>query len=106
MERNIQNNYIFLTGTIHQYSSARHALRAAVVASQHLLQAPRSLESACESRARKHTHDKHGEAQTAPTRCATIADRSIPVPGWMCACTGCREPPATRNSPHASPDLP
>ena len=62
--------------------------------------------SACESPARKHAHDEPREAQTTPAQRATIADRSIPVPGWMPTCAGRREPPATRNSPHTSPDLP
>jgi hypothetical protein len=87
-DKNVQNNYIVLPTTTTQYSSARHTLRAAVVASQQLLQAPRSPESACKRPARKHAHDEHGDAQTAPTRCATIADRSTHVPGWMHACCG------------------
>ena len=42
MDKNVQNNCIFLTHTIPQYSSPRRTLRAAVAASQQLLQAPRS----------------------------------------------------------------
>ena len=42
MDKNVQNNCIVLTHTIPQYSSPRHTLRAAVAASQQLLQAPRS----------------------------------------------------------------
>ena len=48
MAKTVQNNCIFLTSTIPQYSQACHTLGAAAVASQQLLQAPRSPESACE----------------------------------------------------------
>jgi len=41
-DKNVQNNYIDLPTTTTQYYSARYTLRAAVVASQQLLQAPRS----------------------------------------------------------------
>ena len=42
MDKNVQTNYIVLTGTIPQHYSPRHTLRTAVAASQQLLQAPRS----------------------------------------------------------------
>ena len=44
-DKNAQNNYIDLPTTTTQHSSARHTLRAAVVASQQILQAPSSPES-------------------------------------------------------------
>ena len=87
-----------LQSTLHP-QSCRSCVAAAPVSAQ-------IAGSTCESPARKHAHDEPREAQTASTRCATIADRSKPVPGWMSMCAGRREPPATRNSPHASPDLP
>ena len=42
MDQTVENNCIFLTSTISQYSQACNSLGAAVVASQQLLQAPRS----------------------------------------------------------------
>ena len=42
MAKTVQNNCIFLTSTIPQYSQACHTLGAAAVASQQLLQAPSS----------------------------------------------------------------
>ena len=56
MDKTVQNHCIFLTTTIPQYFSPRHTLRTSVVASQQLLQAPRSPGSACEIlRANTHT---------------------------------------------------
>ena len=68
MGNNVQNNYIVLTCTITQHYSPRHTLRAAVVASQQVLQAPRSSESTCNAllgnvhemsmeRRKQHPHD-------------------------------------------------
>ena len=62
-------------------------------------------ESAYERPARKHAHHEPRDTQTAPTRCATIADRSIPISGWMHACSGRPEPPATHSHAHGKSNL-
>ena len=82
MDKNVQNNYIVLTGTIPKHYSPRHTLRTAVAASQQLLQAPRSPESACKRPARN-THKMSTESRK-PNRHAT-------QPSWIDPPPSCRE---------------
>jgi hypothetical protein len=81
MDKNTQTNCINQISTTTQYYGPTRTPRTAVAASQQLLQAPRSPESACRSPARKHAQYEHGEAQITPTRHATIADRFATVVG-------------------------
>ena len=82
MGKNVQNNCIGQSTTTIQYCSPSHTLRAAVVASQQLLQAPRSPESACKRPARN-TH-KMSTERRKPNRHAT-------QPSWIDPPPSCRE---------------
>jgi hypothetical protein len=67
---------------------------------------PRSPEPACQVPARKHAQDEHSEAQTAPARHATIADRSTRTTALILTRAGFPQPTPARNHAHASPDPP
>ena len=106
MDKTTQTKYIVQPSTIISYYSPRHTLRTASVASQQLVQVPRSPEPACQVPARKHAQDEHSEAQTAPARHATIADRSTRTTALICTRAGLPQPTPARNHAHASPDPP